>query len=109
MNIPTVFLCHSSSDKLFVRKLAERLRSDRIDIWLDELEITVGESIHEKVNEGLKRSDFFAVVLSRGSIHSKWVREELSSASSMEKYDSVGIFVLPILLEDCDVPPLLRD
>ncbi len=109
MSLPIVFLCHSSNDKPFVRTLAERLRSDRIDIWLDELEISVGESIHEKVNEGLKTSDFFVVVLSRASVRSRWVREELSSASSMEKYDKAGVFVLPLLLEDCDVPPLLRD
>lgn len=109
MNKPTIFLCHSSNDKQFVRRLTERLHNDGIDTWFDELEIKVGEQIHSKINEGLKKSDFFGVVLSKSSVKSKWVETELNSASSLEKYQNRGVFVLPILTEECDVPPLLMD
>ena len=37
------------------------------------------------------------------------MQNELSSASSMEKLSGSGVFILPILVEDCDVPPLLLD
>lgn len=106
---PVIFLSHSKPNKPFVRKLADRLKGDGVDVWLDELEIKIGESIHQKVNDGLKKSDFFALVLSQASVKSKWVNEELSSASSIEKYQKKGIFILPILIEECDVPPLLLD
>lgn len=109
MNKSTIFLCHSSNDKPFVRRLTERLHNDGIDTWFDEIEIKVGEQIHSKINEGLKKSDFFAVVLSKSSVKSKWVETELNSASSLEKYQDRGVFVLPILIEECDVPPLLMD
>lgn len=106
---PRVFLCHSSADKPFVRSLQRKFKQDGIESWFDEVEIKVGESIHQRINEGLKSSDFFAVVLSEASVKSKWVQEELSSASALEKLDARGVFVLPILLEECDVPPLLLD
>jgi transcription elongation factor Elf1 len=106
---PKVFICHSSQDKAFVRNLITRLEKDGIETWFDEIEIKIGDSIHQKINEGLKRTDFVAVVLSKSSVTSRWVKEEVSSASSMEKMAESGIFVLPILLETCEVPPLLLD
>lgn len=109
MKKPVVFICHSSKNKEFVRGLVRRLNADGIDTWLDEVEINVGEFIHQKVNEGLKKSDLFIIVLSSASVESRWVQEELSSASNIEKYSNRGIFILPLLLEECDVPPLLLD
>ncbi len=107
MKKPKIFICHSSVNKSFVRRLVARLKKEGVEAWFDELEIRVGESIYQKINEGLKQSDFFAIVLSKASMKSKWVQEELSSASTMEKYLMKGIFVLPLLLEECEVPPLL--
>src|SRR5215208_1319107 len=104
MERPTVFLSHSHKDAKFARDLRTRLDADGIDAWLDAVEIKVGDTIHEKVNEGLRRSDFFAIVLSTTSVNSRWVQDELSSASSLEKYSKTGVFLLPILLEECDVP-----
>ncbi len=106
---PLIFVCHSSRDKPFVQKLADRLSQDGVDVWVDHLEIKVGDSIHNKINEGLSKSDFLVVVLSQASVKSRWVREELNSAASLEKLSDRGVFILPILLERCDVPPLFLD
>jgi esterase/lipase superfamily enzyme len=45
---PLVFICHSSKDKVFVKKLAADLRKQEIDVWLDEWNMNVGDSIHKK-------------------------------------------------------------
>jgi len=106
---PLVFICYSKNNKPFVRKLADRLKRDGVDVWIDHLEIRIGDSIHNKINEGLAKSDFLIVVLSKDSVKSRWVREELNSAASLEKLSDSGVFILPLLLEQCDVPPLLLD
>lgn len=109
MKRPTVFLSHPHKDAKFALDLRTRLDADGINAWLDAVEIKVGDTIHEKVNENLRRSDFFAIVLSITSVNSRCVQDELSSASGLEKYSKKGVFLLPILLEECDVPPLLLD
>ncbi len=58
----------------------------------------MGESITQKINEGISSSDFLLVVL-RNSVNSKRVREELNAAT-IKNVDLKGAFILPALLED---------
>jgi len=101
-----VFLCHSSKDKTFVRELARRLKSASVDVWLDEWEIGIGDSIVQKINSAIGASDYMLVVLSQASVGSKWVKDELSTAivKTIEK----GAYILPVLIEECNIPELLR-
>lgn len=105
---PRLFLSHSSKDKALVEKLARELSSESFSVWYDDWEIHVGDSIVEKINEGISTSDFLIVVLSRNSVSSKWVREELNAAT-IRNIRSKGAFILPVLLEKCEIPPLLSD
>jgi hypothetical protein len=51
------FLCHSKRDKPVVRRIAADLVKEGIDVWLDEWEIYVGNSISAKIREGLGSAD----------------------------------------------------
>jgi len=104
---PRIFISHSSADSDFVDWLADGLTSFGLPIWYDKWEIMVGDSIVRKINEGLKTADYLAVVLSRASVMSRWVQEELNAAT-MSMIESEGVYVLPLLIEDCEIPPLLR-
>jgi TatD family hydrolase len=103
-----VFLSHASGDKAFVRHLATNLREQGIEVWLDEWEIKVGDSIRSKIEAGIQESGWLVVVLSQQSIQSSWVQIELNAALAKE-LEQKRVFVLPILLEDCDVPLFLKD
>ena len=105
---PSVFLCHTSEDKPFVDRLAGELDQRALFAWYDKREIFVGDSIVEKVNDGLKSSDFLIAVLSPRSVDKPWVVREMSS-SMMRQLGDKGIRVLPLLIEDCEIPPLLAD
>ena len=105
---PRVFISHSSSDKPFVRKLIKDLSQKNTAVWFDERELKVGDSIVAGISEGLKDTDYFIVVLSRASAASQWVKAELNSAL-MQQISQKGTVVLPVLIEDCDVPELIRD
>ncbi len=68
----------------------------------------MGDSIVEKVFAGLQASDTVVVVLSRESVRSKWVNEELSVAT-MRRIAERSVRVAPVLIETCDIPaPLLH-
>ncbi|MDS4019359.1 MAG: toll/interleukin-1 receptor domain-containing protein [Candidatus Competibacter sp.] len=105
---PRVFISHSHHDKPFVRKLVEDLRGANLHVWLDEQDLAVGDSIIARVSDGLKDSDYLVAVLSRSSMQSKWVQAELNAALSGQ-LSGKGTAVLPVLIEDVDLPPLLAD
>jgi formylglycine-generating enzyme required for sulfatase activity len=103
-----IFLSHSSQDKDSVRRLAEDLRRVGIEVWLDEWEIRVGDQISRKIQEGLKNTDYLAVWLTRASVASGWVEREWQAKFGAEIAAKSAI-ILPLLAEDCELPPLLVD
>tara|TARA_R110001592_G_scaffold348994_1_gene643565 strand:+ start:27212 stop:28111 length:900 start_codon:yes stop_codon:yes gene_type:complete len=105
---PSLFLCHASEDKPFVDRLARELDQRALFAWYDKREIFVGDSIVEKINDGLKSSDYLIAVLSPRSVVKPWVVREMSS-SLMRQLDNKGIHILPVVVESCDIPPLFVD
>src|SRR5437016_2632636 len=102
----SIFLSHSHKDKAFVKRLTLDLRRRGHVVWVDEAEINVGDSLIEKIREGIDRVDFVAAVISRASVKSKWVSRELDIASNRELRGK-KVVVLPILLEDVRLPGFL--
>lgn len=107
-DVQTLFLCHASEDKAFVDKLDERLRQDAQFAWYDKREIFVGDSIVAEINRGLAQAKYVIAVLSPHSVGKSWATRELSS-SMARQYANDNIRVLPVLLANCTVPPLLAD
>lgn len=102
-----IFLSHNSEDKPFVRELKSRLEAQGVkDVWLDEAEIMVGDSLTKKIEEGLKRTRYIGVVLSPKSVKSAWVERELEIAINRE-ISTGEVVVLPLLYEKCDLPAFL--
>lgn len=102
------FLSHSSKDKGFVRRLAADLVANGVKVWIDEQRILVGDSIPEKIAQGLAESDFFLIVVSRNSIESPWVKKELNNAL-VQEIERRKVAVLPIKLDDATMPGSIQD
>ena len=102
-----VFLSHSRADKPFARKLTKDLRHKGHLVWIDEAEIQIGESLIEKIFEGLDRVDYVVAILSTHSVKSEWVKRELDIAFNREITEK-RIVVLPLLLEDIEIPGFMR-
>jgi hypothetical protein len=102
------FICYSHQDSPFVDRLVRDLSSKGIKPWLDKWEIKVGDSITDKINEGIRQNDYLIIVLSKTSVKSEWVKRELNAAL-MRELKKRAVVVLPLLLEDCDIPPLIAD
>ncbi len=62
--ITSIFLSHNHTDKEFVRKLARDLENHNVKCWLDEAEMKIGDSLIQKIREGIDNVEFFAVILS---------------------------------------------
>lgn len=104
----SVFLCHNSHDKPFVRRLARHLIRAGFDVWLDEFELSVGDSLIDRLATAITTSTFLLAVISRHSLESNWVKKELSLAMTREIVGQ-NVVVMPVLIDDCELPEHLRD
>jgi hypothetical protein len=66
-----VFVSHSSHDKPKVEALAAALRDRGIDVWLDKWEMTTGDDLVARINQGLEEADAGLVVFSAAAAGSR--------------------------------------
>jgi hypothetical protein len=102
------FLSHSSADKAFIRQLASDLTANGVNVWLDEQRIRVGDSIPDKIAQGLAESDYFLIGMSQKSSESAWVKKELNNAL-MTEVQRRNVHILPLKLDDTPMPPIIAD
>jgi len=111
-----VFICHASEDKSdIIKPLVAAFKREGISYWYDKAEIKWGDSIIEKVNEGLRISRYVIVVISKSFLSKNWPKRELNSVLNVEA--STGkVRVLPLILGTDEVKkdifkkyPLLND
>jgi len=108
MQVPRIFISHSHKDNLIVERLAEEIEASGFSCWLDLWEMEVGDSIRRRVEEGIKTADWLLVVLSKASVKSQWVVQEIDMAF-VQELEKRHAFVLPVVLEPCEIPLSLRD
>ena len=104
----SVFLCHNSKDKPFAAGLASKLAAEDIKVWIDEAEIKIGDSLSEKIGSAIDEMSCFVIILSNNSIGSQWVKRELQDVIQ-KKFVEKRVIMLPLLLNEVDLPPFLRD
>lgn len=103
-----VFLSHSSKDKPLAKNIAEKIMNAGIEVWFDEWQILVGDSITQKIQKGLESANYVAVLLTKHSAKSGWVEKEWQSKIG-EEAKNRNVVILPIKADDCVIPILLRD
>lgn len=81
-----LFISHATPDKdEVVRPLAEALKTRGADVFYDEWEIRVGDSLREKIDAGLARSRFGVVILSESFLaRRQWTERELNGLFALE-------------------------
>ena len=79
-----VFISHASEDKdEIVRPLAHALRERGLEVWYDEFVLKIGDSLRRRVDEGISRSRFGLVILSRSFFAKDWPQHELDGLVTM--------------------------
>src|SRR5262249_43445137 len=102
-----VFLSHNKVDKPRVRRVAERLRTAGIRVWLDEWVIKPGDDIYLAIERGLERARTVVLCISPAALGSDWVGLERSAALFRDPSNANRRFI-PLLLADCKLPDTLR-
>ncbi len=80
-----LFISHASEDKADVaRPLASLLQQHGLNVWLDEHELILGDSLRRKIDDGLAQSSWGVVILSPTFLEKEWPQAELDALLSKE-------------------------
>lgn len=99
--IPRVFISYSHKDADTVSWLEPALQAHGIHVWVDQ-NSNIGSSISKSVRDEIARADRVLVCLSRNSIRSDWVSQEIVIALERERAERSTI-LLPLKLDDFPV------
>lgn len=70
------------------------MKGKGVNVWYDEFELKIGDSLRRKIDQGLSKSKFGIVVISRSFIKKGWTNYELDGL--MTKAISGQQILLPI-------------
>lgn len=102
-----IFISHRKLDSNSAERLAKDLTQVGHTVWFDEWKIDIGDSIVQRVQEGLSDSAYLVLCCSSfGS--SDWVDREWMSALARQ-LSGQSIKLLPALLNGGKAPAILAD
>jgi hypothetical protein len=103
-----IFLGHAREDKGRVRDLYADLKARGLDPWLDEVDLMPGQLWKEEIPKAIREAGLFLACLSSGSVGKVgYVQNEFRLAlSAFAERPPGSIFLIPVRLDECDVPDL---
>jgi hypothetical protein len=96
------FVSYSRDDEEFALRFAKDLQAADVKIWIDQIELPLGEPWDSSIQEALQSASIVLVILSPSAVESENVLDEVSFAIDEKKT------IIPVLYRDCTVPFRLR-
>ena len=90
------FISHAAEEADFARSLAFKLEECRFQVWYDAFVLTAGDSLLEKIDEGLARSRYGVVILSHAFFKKSWTKKELDGLATLEGKKKRQKVILPV-------------
>lgn len=96
---PPVFISYSSKDQNIANELSEALQKHGIESWISSKSIKEG-SYAKQIIQGINGAKIFLVLISKNSIASNHVKNEIDRAHSRLKE---GIIIIPFIIDECEL------
>lgn len=105
---PDIFISHSSKDKNKALHLAKILNYCAIDIWLDDWELEVGQSLMDEISKAMEDARYIAILITENYNQSVWTKTEYKKALSREQKEQRTV-MLPLIVGEAIIPDFLED
>jgi TIR domain len=105
---PDIFISHSSKDKNVASQLSIDLNFCGIDVWLDQWELQIGQSLPDEIAKAMDDSRYIAILITENYNKSVWTKTEYKKALSREQHEN-RVVMLPLLFGDAETPDFLED
>jgi hypothetical protein len=102
----SVFVSYARLDQDFVLQLAQALKERGVSIWIDQWDIPLGANWDRCIDDAIRNSNKFLIVLSPAATASESageVRGELRRALEQQKE------IVPVLYQPCEIPRQLLE
>lgn len=93
------FISYSSKNQIFAERLYADLQSKGVRCWLASEDLKIGERIRIRIDESIRLHDKLLLVLSKNSVASDWVEQEVETALARERRERRTV-LFPIRLDD---------
>lgn len=101
----SVFISHNHLDKPIARRLARRLGSYGIAVWLDGRQLRLGTELSPTIQEHIAKATTVVVIASESAAASGWVQKEIAFAKAAQP----PISICPFFVEDVKAHPTFKD
>lgn len=105
---PDIFISHSSKDKKAALHLAKVLNFCAIDVWLDDWELEVGQSLTDEISKAMDESRYIAILITENYNKTVWTKTEYKKALSREQKEQRTV-MLPLIIGEAVIPDFLED
>jgi hypothetical protein len=106
--VPTAFLSYAFEDSDLAKRIAEALMARGIDTWWAQWCIAAGDSIRQRIDEGLEHCTHFIVLLTPESITKPWVNLEIDAGLLRKLGEGTKFIPLRCGLQVGALTPLLQ-
>lgn len=93
------FISYSSKDQQFADKLYAGLQDNAVRCWFAPHDLRIGDKIRPRIDESIRLHDKLLLILSKHSVASDWVEQEVETALERERREKRSV-LFPIRLDD---------
>lgn len=98
-NLASCFISYSTKDEKFAMQLHSDLESQGVKCWFAPKSLKIGDKIRDSIDKAIQLHDKLIIILSKESIDSMWVEDEVNAAIEKENYYKKAI-IFPIRLDN---------
>lgn len=104
---PQAFLSYGGEDRVLAELIARALMRSGVDTWWAEWEISAGDSLRQRIDQGLSSCTHFIVLMTPTSATKPWVNQEMDAGLVRRLQEQCAFIPLRHKLPVSNLPPLL--
>jgi uncharacterized protein YjbI with pentapeptide repeats len=93
------FISYSTKDQKFADRIHVDLQNKGVRCWFAPEDLKIGDQFRQRIDEAIRLHEKLLVILSRYSVRSDWVREEVESCLEREHREKRPV-LFPVRLDD---------
>ena len=93
------FISYASRDQAFAERLHADLQNKGVRYWFALEDMKIGDRIRPRIDETIRLYDKLLLVLSKTSVESQWVEQEVETALARERQQKTTI-LFPVRIDD---------